>query len=194
MIATFLIAVWWPIALALLAAYWIYIGWWWHYFIVMPRRARHSFSHRSTWTGRPTGNPGRLTPREAEHHVAEIMRWLGETSAQATEATNDGGLDVVGRHYAAQVKHYQGSVGRPAVQQLLGASRPDQLTPLFFTSGRYTDAAVEFADRTLVALFVYDAQARDVAPVGTTARTLAQRGLRCTTPPDVRCPCANRPR
>lgn len=189
MIATFLILLWWPVAVTLIAAYWIYIGWWWHSFVIVPRRARHTLSHRSTWTEGATGDPGNLSPREAEHHVAEIMRWLGEPSARVTAATNDGGLDIVGTHYAAQVKHYQGSVGRPAIQQLVGATQPDGLTPLFFTSGRYTAAAIVFAERTVVALFTYDAVTRDVTPVGVTARKLAENRLRCTTPPGVRCLC-----
>ena len=91
------------------------------------------------------------------------MRTLGFADVEVTPSGPDGGLDVVARDAAAQVKHYAASpVGAPAVQQLRGAT-PEGAWALFYALSGYTTAAVDFADRAKVALFRYDEDAIAIA-------------------------------
>jgi len=103
-----------------------------------------------------TGSRGPSTWQEAEHFAAQYMRNLGCVDAQVTRQSKDGGIDVMSSGYVAQVKHYRGSVGAPAIQALFGVARSQNKQALFFTSGTYTREAQQFASRH-VALFVYRA-------------------------------------
>jgi hypothetical protein len=97
--------------------------------------------------------------RDAEHLCATWLAHLGEENVKVTRATGDGGVDIVSARCLAQVKNYQGSVGVVPVRELVGVASVDGRFPVFFTSGTYTKAALEFADQANVYLFKYDAQA-----------------------------------
>ena len=101
-----------------------------------------------------------FTDRDAEHLCAHVMQdALGYTDAAVTARSGDGGLDIVSQHAVAQVKYQQAPVGRPALQQLAGASlsHPSK-DRLFFSFSRYTQGAVNYADQVGVALFAVDTQ------------------------------------
>lgn len=117
------------------------------------------------------------TPRGAEVLVAQWMRHLGETSATVTAFTGDGGVDVSGRAYIAQVKHYTSNVGVAPIRELAGVAATDGRTPLFFTSTGYAAGAVEFADKSGVALFVYSAERGELLGMNGRAKTLMIHGL-----------------
>ncbi len=93
------------------------------------------------------------SPRQAEFHVAELMRLMGAPDAQVTRASGDGGIDVVSRYYVAQVKHVAGAVAIKDVRELNGVRGGRR--PLFFTSGTYSRLSVEFANSVGMALFYY---------------------------------------
>lgn len=96
------------------------------------------------------------TPTEAEAFVAKWLRSQGFRGARATPPSGDAGIDVTASGISVQVKRYGSKgVGRPEVQQLVGAARVGDVA-VFFTSSRYTDAAVEYADQRGVALFAFD--------------------------------------
>lgn len=107
------------------------------------------------------GEPPRRLVRsaaDAEQAAATWMRWLGIKDAEATPTGPDEGVDVLSEEAVAQVKAQMVAIGRPEVQKLLGASTRAGKRALFFSLGGYTSGAVEFADATDVALFVFDLQ------------------------------------
>lgn len=105
------------------------------------------------------GHLGPITPLEAEHVAAAIMRdHLGFTDARVTVASGDGGVDVVAKQAVAQVKHWGSQVGRPAIQQLYGARGVDHSKKMvFFCSGGCSRQALAYANEAGVALFTFDA-------------------------------------
>ena len=112
------------------------------------------------------------TWQDAETLAADWMRYLGYVDAAVTPPGRDGGIDVRASRAVAQVKFKVAHVGAPELQQLFGArgQRTDQEL-LFFTRTSYSSPAREYASRTGIALFNYDADGR-VSPVNTVARHL----------------------
>lgn len=79
------------------------------------------------------------------------MREFGFDDAEVTGSGTDRGLDVSGRNIASQVKYTNAAIGRPIIQQLVGASGGRQTA--FFSRTGYTQHALEEADRYGMALF-----------------------------------------
>jgi len=94
----------------------------------------------------------------AERLCADWMKYLGASEVEVTQLTGDGGIDVVGASYIAQVKNYAGTVPINDVRALAGVVHTDGRKGLFFTSGTYSSGAVNFADQAEIALFVYSAE------------------------------------
>lgn len=90
--------------------------------------------------------------QQAEHVAAAALQQFGFLDARVTGAGTDRGLDVAGRGIAAQVKYTSAPVGRPVIQQLLGAAGGRRTA--FFSLAGYTQQAVEEADERGMALFV----------------------------------------
>ena len=107
----------------------------------------------------PSREPNGLQARDAEHLCATWLAYLGEEHVKVTRATGDGGVDITSARCVAQVKNYQGSVGVVPVRELVGVASVDGRFPVFFTSGQYTRAALQFAEDASVYLFRYDAEA-----------------------------------
>lgn len=129
--------------------------------------------------GAPAPRHYEITPLEAETLAAEWMRFMGESSAQTTAATGDGGIDVEGHFYVAQVKHYAGSVGVKDIREFAGVVNHDPRgrKGLFFTRTGYAPGALAFAEQTGIALFRYDAAAGTLQAVNTHAQRLQANGL-----------------
>jgi len=89
------------------------------------------------------------------------MRGLGFYDAQETTLTADAGLDVVASAGVAQVKFKAVQVGRPELQNFVGAAHPypDRLR-LFFSWKGYSSHALEYADQAQIALFSYELDGR----------------------------------
>ncbi len=104
--------------------------------------------------------------------MADWMRFFGFEDARRTPTGPDGGIDVVSSNAVAQVKDYAIPIGRPTIQQLVGASRGRQC--LFFARMSYTPQAVEYANELQVALFRFDLQGQPEA-VNATAGALLTR-------------------
>lgn len=107
----------------------------------------------------PNPEPDGVTDEQAEHLCAKWLSHLGEEKVQVTRVTSDGGIDILSSRCVAQVKNYTGSVGVVAVRELVGVASVDGRLPVFFTSGNYTKAALDFAEPANVYLFRYDAEA-----------------------------------
>lgn len=137
-----------------------------------PRRYRS----KPTWS--PT-KPGKRrqakTFRQAEIDCVEWLRLHGEPSAQLTQDGADGGVDIISNRFVCQVKNYAGSVGVPPIRALYGVSAAEGKSPLFFSTGDYTNAAIEFADKVNMPLFVYDARTKDCQGANYSARKLLSK-------------------
>lgn len=107
---------------------------------------------------RPAPHPYGVSPRGAEFLCRDWMRFFGIADAEVTRSHADGGIDVTSSTYVAQVKHYTGSVGAPEVQQLVGVAHTTRRDALFFTSGKYTPAAMAAAEAVGMPLLRYSAE------------------------------------
>ncbi|NTW42576.1 MAG: restriction endonuclease [Cellulomonadaceae bacterium] len=105
------------------------------------------------------------------------MQHLGESDAEVTRFTGDGGIDVGSAHYVAQVKNYAGTVGVAAIRELFGVASAEGRSPAFFTSGTYSADAMSFASRIEMPLFVYDAINGTLAGATPAAQRLLTTGL-----------------
>lgn len=121
-------------------------------------KAERPFSGAKRKEGVTPNYQGLISPTEAEELCAEWMALLGENKVTVTSRTNDGGIDITSERCVAQVKNYAGSVGVREVRELMGVAAVDGRTPLFFTSGTYTKAALDYANEAEVLLFRYSAE------------------------------------
>ena len=126
---------------------------------------------------KPEPLPLGVSHKGAEELCAQWMQFFGEIDAKTTRYVADGGIDVESAHYVAQVKNYSGTVGVKEVRELAGVSSADGRKPLFFTSGAYASGAIEFADRTAIALFIYSAEDGSISGSNGLARSLLTTGL-----------------
>lgn len=97
-----------------------------------------------------------LTWQDAERVAVEWVRWLGHPDARLTSRGADGGIDVVARGAVGQVKHERQRVGRPEVQQFVGAEENRGRERIFFACGGYTTHALRYANRMGVVCLVLD--------------------------------------
>lgn len=125
-----------------------------------------------------------ITPQEAEQLAADWMRHLGEASAAVTRFVGDGGIDVQGTFFLAQVKHFAGRVAVAAIREFAGvvAADPRRRNGLFFTATGYGTGAIDFANRTGIALFTYDSAAGTLHPNNPAALYWWQHGLDASPP------------
>lgn len=96
-------------------------------------------------------DPGPAGWQQAEELAARALRGFGFNDAGVTGSGTDRGLDVSGRNIAAQIKYTNAAIGRPVIQQLVGASGGRQTA--FFSRTGYTEHAIEEANRNGMALF-----------------------------------------
>lgn len=112
------------------------------------------------------------TPTEFEHYCSEWMVFLGFREVKVSKASGDGGVDVFARGAVAQVKFYNTPIGVGPIRELLGASLDFASRPIFFSSMSYTQAALDFADRNGVSLFIVDIFESDLKAVSRDAKDL----------------------
>jgi hypothetical protein len=120
------------------------------------------------------------SPADAEAQAAVWMIGLGFGDAMPTQFTADGGIDVVASRAVAQVKFQVAPVGRPALQNLVGAAseHPGKFK-LFFSWKGYSGPAFVFAEQAHVALFSFTTSG-ELVPENTQAEhlcSLAQQAM-----------------
>lgn len=99
----------------------------------------------------------RLDPYEFEKVVGDYYRDCGYT-VQQTKRTGDGGKDLImykgGQIYFVEVKRYGKShpVDRPLIQKLVGACHPNNAKGIFVTTSRFTQGAINEANRSGIQL------------------------------------------
>ncbi|MEI5583698.1 MULTISPECIES: restriction endonuclease [unclassified Agromyces] len=146
---------------------------------VLPGRSEPVWPLPVAWP-RPGPQPYGVSHRGAELLVADWMRHLGATDAEATRFTGDGGVDVASAHWIAQVKNLAERTTVPVAQvrELAGVAAHDGRRALFFTSGAYSPGGVAFADRAGLALFEYHAEGGALRAANAHARLMVTEGLR----------------
>jgi len=124
----------------------------------------------------PPAYPYGVSPEGAERLVSDWMCHLGAKDVRVTNFRSDGGIDVESENYVAQVKLYSNtSVGRPEIQQLVGAALVSGKHALFFTSSTFTAEAKRYAAQAEVALFRFvpeDGTLIGVNPLGQKKREI----------------------
>lgn len=98
-------------------------------------------------------------------HQAELLTasWLREQGCRGvalTTAGADGGIDVMTQEWAVQVKHTAKRVGRPAVQQIVGAALDADRRPAVVSTSGFTQPAMIYADDHDVGLVELGADGR----------------------------------
>lgn len=126
---------------------------------------------------KPAPQPYGVSHEGAEALCAEWMKYLGELDADFTRLVGDGGIDVYSARYIGQVKNYSGSVGVAAIRELAGVSAVDGRRPVFFTSGSYASGAIDFANKTGMTLFIYDAVQGTLVGGNQKGETALEHGL-----------------
>ena len=91
--------------------------------------------------------------RDAETATARWLRKAGCRRVALTGGSADGGIDVITTEWAVQVKHTSKRVGRPAVQQLVGAALTLDRQPALFSTSGFSAPARAYAEEHQVALF-----------------------------------------
>lgn len=106
----------------------------------------------------PGGRSAGMSAVEAEQWVCDWMLHMGAVESEVTRATADGGIDVLAKHYLAQVKLYTYSVSIAEIREFAGVASVDskQRRALFFTSGTYPRQAASFANSAGMALFHFE--------------------------------------
>jgi hypothetical protein len=117
---------------------------------------RHYSGKQRTGSGSQKGYQA-STAKRAEEICAKWLQSKGERSAEVTKDGADGGVDIRSNQYVAQVKNYKGSVPVQAIREIYGIASAEGKTALFFTSGNYTKASLDFADSVKMPLITYDA-------------------------------------
>lgn len=115
--------------------------------------------------------------RDAELAAATWLRRSGCRRVRLTAAGADGGIDVVTADLAVQVKHTSRPVGRPTLQQVVGAALTLDRAPAVFSTGGFTGPAVEYANDHDVAIFDLASDGR-AKPLNRAARHVGRRSLR----------------
>lgn len=98
--------------------------------------------------------------RDAETAAARWLRKVGCRRVSLTGGSADGGIDVVTAEWAVQVKHTTKRVGRPAVQQLVGAALTLDLLPALISTSGFSAPAQDYALEHDVALIELELDGR----------------------------------
>jgi HJR/Mrr/RecB family endonuclease len=117
-----------------------------------------------------------MSPQDAEHFVAEYLKFYGATGVSVTRFSRDGGIDVETTNFVAQVKHVQANVGVKAVREIYAIAVSKNKEALFFAKVGYTKDAIDFATQNRIALFTYLPHLQGYDP---RAKTYLERGMAC---------------
>lgn len=101
-----------------------------------------------------------MSPDAFERLTQRLLRESGFIHVEVTGRTGDGGIDgkgiaringLMSFHIAFQCKKYKGSVGAPEIRDFRGATVGRADRGMFITTGSFTKAAIEEANRDGVA-------------------------------------------
>lgn len=115
-----------------------------------------------------------ITPREAEEHCRQVMLFYGAEGAETTQYSQDGGVDVVSKHFVAQVKHQEAPVGVKVVRETFGVASQEGKLGIVFGKTGFTNDAISFATQNGILLISYG---REISSWTVTTNSALTRGL-----------------
>lgn len=122
----------------------------------------------------PIVPPDGLSPKEAETHVSQILKFYGLEGVQKTRYSRDGGIDVESNTAVFQVKHQVAPVGVQVVREIYGvASAIGKRAGIFAKTG-FTKEAKSFAEKNGIALFRYVPSVKGLTPL---SKSLEETGF-----------------
>jgi hypothetical protein len=136
---------------------------------------------RSRPAPRPEPQPFGVSPRGAEFWVRDAARWLGATEAETTQASGDGGIDVITDDYVISVKHYAKTVPVEEVREILAVATTAGKRPVLFTSGTLTEAGASFAALAQVAVVQYFVETATFTGLNEAGDEILRDGLNTST-------------
>lgn len=103
----------------------------------------------------PAAQLNGISHKSYEDYCRDFLVSWGYLDAHVTRYSSDGGIDIHSKELVVQCKHYaQGSVGVRETREIFGVAVSEAKQAVIFTSGKFSSAAMEFADKNGVGLFV----------------------------------------
>lgn len=104
---------------------------------------------------------------------------MGLEEAEVTQASGDGGIDVIAEGAVAQVKLYTSPIPVADVREFAGVALTNHRSeiPLFFASNEYSSGAADFGTQAGLALFFFDPAQGKVEPRNEAAEEIITNGL-----------------
>jgi hypothetical protein len=112
-----------------------------------------------------------------EIYCAGWVEHLGGKNVTVTQASADGGIDVVSDNEVAQVKLHGKPVSVQPVRELFGAAKALSKSPIFFSSAGYTKSAIDFAEQNDILLFTADPLGEELSGETKVSKFVLKNGL-----------------
>jgi hypothetical protein len=106
-----------------------------------------------------------LSPKEAETHVGQILKFYGLAGVNKTRYSRDGGIDVESETAVFQVKHQVAPVGVQVLREIYGVAAAERKRAGVFAKTGFTKEAIVFAEKTGIAVFRYIPNVRGMTPM-----------------------------
>lgn len=120
-------------------------------------------SFRYKWLNerkRPAPQPYGVSNFGAEHLVADWLEYLGEEEVVVTQASQDGGADVLTIEHVCQVKNYKNqNLSVQEIREIFGVAALMGKKALIFSSAGITSAALDFANQAQIPVVQFNAAA-----------------------------------
>ncbi len=135
---------------------------------------RHQWLRNRT---RPASQIYGVSNYGAESLVADWLRYLGFSQVAITQASGDGGVDVVTETHLCQVKNYSAQpVSVQEVREIFGVAVSEGKQPIIFTSASLSSSAFEFAEKNNIPAIRYDAGAATLAALNVAGEQILAQG------------------
>lgn len=121
--------------------------------------------------------PGFVDSRDAEYLAAEVMTKLGCREVQVTQATRDGGIDVLAIGWVTEVKHHAEPVAAAPLHRIYGVAQSRESRAMFFSLTGYRQEALTFGENTGMLLFSYIPSEGSIAAHSSAAEAALRDGL-----------------
>lgn len=116
-----------------------------------------------------------LDPENFEWYCAEWCVYFGHKNVRVTRSTKDGGIDVYGDGFIAQVKLQELPVGVRAIRELAGlVSIRSKALGYFFTVNGYSIQAIAEANELGIAIFVVKPFHAEIIPKSEMANLIVE--------------------
>lgn len=122
-------------------------------------RPTSNFVSNSSIQNRKMEKPNKMKSFDAFEYELYCLAWMRSMGAQNVRLTKkgaDGGVDIESDRHVAQVKFHAKPIAVQPIREIFGVAAAQSKRAVFFTSAGYTPAAIDFAEKNLILLFVCD--------------------------------------